>query len=64
MSSIKGKHICFTGKMEKGDRDDMKAQAKDLGAIIQSSVNSKTEILVTPSTNSATSSPNSPLIVS
>ena len=32
MSSIKGKHICFTGKMEKGDRDDMKAQAKDLGA--------------------------------
>lgn len=38
MSSIKGKHICFTGKMEKGDRDEMKAQAKDLGAIIQSSV--------------------------
>ena len=41
MGSIKGKHICFTCKMEKGDRGEMKAQAKDLGAIIQSSVNSK-----------------------
>ena len=46
MSNIKGKHTCFTGKMEQGDRDDMKAHAKKLGAIIQSSVNSKTEILV------------------
>ena len=45
-NNIVGKHICFTGKMEQGDRKEMKAQAKELGAIVQSDVNSKTEILV------------------
>ena len=45
-SNIEGKHICFTGKMEQGDRDEMKAQAKELGAVVQSDVNSKTDILV------------------
>ena len=45
-NSIKDKHICFTGKMEHGDRGDMKEQARELGAIVQSSVNSKTDILV------------------
>ena len=45
-SKIQGKHICFTGKMEKGDRDDMKEQAKNMGAVMQSSVSSKTDILV------------------
>ena len=45
-SNIEGKHICFTGKMEQGDRDEMKAQAKELGAVIHSDVNSKTDILV------------------
>jgi len=45
-SHIEGKHICFTGKMEQGDRKEMKVQAKELGAIVQSDVNSKTEILV------------------
>ena len=45
-SNIEGKHICFTGKMEQGDRDEIKAQAKELGAVVQSDVNSKTDILV------------------
>lgn len=45
-NKIKGKYICFTGKMEKGDRKEMKLQAKNLGAIVQSDVNSKTDILV------------------
>ena len=45
-SNIEGKHICFTGKMEQGDRTEMKTQAKGLGAIVQSDVNSKTDILV------------------
>ena len=45
-SSIKDKHIVFTGKMEQGDRDEMKADAKKLGAFVQSDVNSKTDILV------------------
>ena len=45
-SNIEGKHICFTGKMEQGDRTEMKAQAKGSGAIVQSDVNSKTDILV------------------
>jgi DNA ligase (NAD+) len=45
-NNIKGKYICFTGKMEKGDRTEMKLQAKKLGANIQSDVNSKTDILV------------------
>ena len=45
-SSINGKHICFTGKMEQGTRSNMKAEAKKLGAVVQSSVNSKTEYLV------------------
>ena len=45
-NNIGGKHICFTGKMEQGDRKEMKVQAKELGAIVQSDVNSKTEILV------------------
>ena len=46
MGAITDKHICFTGKMESGDRDEMKAEAKKLGAKVQSDVNSKTDILV------------------
>ena len=43
---ISKKHICFTGKMEMGTRSDMKIEAKKLGAIVQSSVNGKTDYLV------------------
>lgn len=43
---LAGKHIVFTGKMEIGSRDDMEQQARELGAIVQSSVNSKTNYLV------------------
>ena len=46
MSAIKDKNICFTGKMEQGNRSEMKAEAKTLGANVQSSVNSKTDYLV------------------
>jgi DNA ligase (NAD+) len=46
MSTIKDKHICFTGKMEQGNRSEMKTEAIKLGAKIQSSVNSKTDYLV------------------
>jgi len=46
VSEIQGKYICFTGKMKQGDRKEMKIQAKELGAIVQSDVNSKTNILV------------------
>ena len=45
-SAIEGKHVVFTGKMEQGDRGEMKAAAKKLGALVQSDVNSKTDILV------------------
>ena len=40
------KHIVFTGKMEKGSREDMQAQARKSGAMVQTSVNSKTDFLV------------------
>ena len=45
-TEIKDKHLVFTGKMEHGDRDEMKDEAKKLGAIIQSDVNSKTDMLI------------------
>jgi len=45
-SPIYGLNIVFTGKMEIGSRDDMKKEAKALGAKVQSSVNSKTDYLV------------------
>jgi len=44
-SPITGKHIVFTGSMI-NSRDDMKAQARQLGANVQSSVNKKTQMLV------------------
>ena len=41
-----GKHLVFTGKMP-GSREAMKAEAEMMGAIVQTSVNSKTDFLVT-----------------
>ena len=45
-TEIQDKHLVFTGKMEHGDRDEMKDEAQKLGAIIQSDVNSKTDMLI------------------
>lgn len=44
-SPITGKHIVFTGAMQR-PRPEMQEQARQLGANVQSSVNKKTEILV------------------
>ena len=44
-SPISGKHIVFTGSMQI-PRGDMQENARKLGAIVQTSVNKKTEILV------------------
>jgi len=43
---ISGKGIVFTGKMIKGPREDMQAEARRLGAIVQSSVSGRTDLLV------------------
>ena len=40
------KHIVFTGKMKHGSREDMQAKARKSGAMVQTSVNSKTDFLV------------------
>ena len=45
-SPISGMGIVFTGKMEHGSREDMQALARNLGAIVQTSVTGKTHILV------------------
>lgn len=45
-SVITGKNIVFTGSME-SSRDEMKENARRLGANVQSAVNKKTDILVT-----------------
>jgi DNA ligase (NAD+) len=43
---LSGKHIVFTGKMLSGDRKHMQEQARQLGAIIQSGISGKTDLLV------------------
>jgi DNA ligase (NAD+) len=43
---LAGKTIVFTGTMLQGSRDDMKRQAKELGAKVSESVSSKTDLLV------------------
>jgi DNA ligase (NAD+) len=45
-SPIASKLIVFTGAMKSGSREDLKSQAKALGARIASSVTGKTDILV------------------
>ncbi len=45
-SPIAGKKIVFTGKMTAGTRETMQAAARAAGAIVQTSVSAKTDILV------------------
>ncbi|BHH84725.1 BRCT domain-containing protein [Desulforhopalus sp. 52FAK] len=45
-SSVSGMTIVFTGTMRKGGRDEMKQQAKNLGAKVGSSITGKTDLLV------------------
>jgi len=45
-SPIAGKGIVFTGKMNRGDRNAMQAQARDLGARVQTAVSGSTTFLV------------------
>lgn len=45
-SLITGKTVVFTGTMTQGNRADMEAKAKSLGAKVGSSVTSKTDLLV------------------
>ena len=43
---LQGKLLVFTGSMQQGSREDMKKQAKGLGARVGSSITGKTDILV------------------
>ena len=45
-SPISGMKLIFTGKMVFGSRDEMKKNALQLGAKVQSSVSSKTDLLI------------------
>jgi len=45
-SPIAGKGIVFTGKMNRGDRQAMQAQARELGARVQTAVSGSTDFLV------------------
>jgi DNA ligase (NAD+) len=45
-SPIAGKRILFTGKMVQGSRDEMKDQARDLGAVLASSISKNLDLLV------------------
>lgn len=45
-SPISGKRIVFTGKMKSGSREDMQANARRLGARVQTAVSGNTDYLV------------------
>lgn len=45
-SPIAGKRIVFTGKMQRGSREEMQAEARRLGADVQTAVNRSTDMLV------------------
>ena len=45
-SAIAGKGIVFTGKMQHGSREDMQAEARQLGARVQTAVSGATDMLV------------------
>lgn len=45
-SPLVGKKVVFTGKMQKGDRQEMQNQARKLGAVVQTSVSGATDLLV------------------
>jgi DNA ligase (NAD+) len=45
-SPIAGKNLVFTGKMLGGSREDMQAQARQLGAHVQSAVSGNTDMLI------------------
>ena len=43
---ITGKKVVFTGKMQKGSRQEMQSQARKLGAVVQTAVSGSTDFLV------------------
>jgi DNA ligase (NAD+) len=45
-SPVKDKGIVFTGKLQRGTRDQMQARARELGAQVQTAVSGKTDYLV------------------
>ena len=45
-SPVSGKSIVFTGKMRHGSREEMQQEARRLGAIVQSTVSGRTDMLV------------------